>query len=313
MTTPKITICMSCYNAAEHIGSAIDSAVAQDWDNKELLIVDDCSTDNSVAVVTGKIKDIPYARLVRHEQNMGVAGSVNTLISSATGDFLAFFDDDDFSVPERLRTQYDAITVYESRTRAAHVICYAGIQKIYPNGYIASKPAIGSQPVIPVGEDMVNFHLYLPRKSGLFYGSGTPNCALMARASTLRAVGPYDVTLRRNEDADFAVRIGLLGGHFIGTTETLVHQSATGGADKHPEVAYKSDRAFLMKYADILNKYGRFDFALAWCEIKYLHYAGKDGKALGIFLLAFLKHPWLHTAHLLRAAPARILHEWKMK
>src|SRR6185436_3880806 len=52
---PKITIGMTCYNAADTVAAAIDSALAQYWPDTELLIVDDCSADSSVSVIENKI------------------------------------------------------------------------------------------------------------------------------------------------------------------------------------------------------------------------------------------------------------------
>ena len=64
-------------------------------ENKEILIIDDASTDKSVSVIQNTIHDIPYARLIVHEENRGTGAARNSIIDNAAGEFIAFFDDDD--------------------------------------------------------------------------------------------------------------------------------------------------------------------------------------------------------------------------
>lgn len=74
MDQEKVTIGMTCYNSADTIGRAIQSALAQNYSNKEILIVDDGSSDESVGVITQMISRNPEARLIIHKENTGFAG-----------------------------------------------------------------------------------------------------------------------------------------------------------------------------------------------------------------------------------------------
>ncbi len=104
-----ITIGITAYNAGDSIECAARSALAQDWKNTEIVIVDDCSADSTFAKISALAEKHPAIRVFRNEENRGVAASRNKIIAEAGGDFIAFFDDDDESVPQRLSVQYEAI------------------------------------------------------------------------------------------------------------------------------------------------------------------------------------------------------------
>ena len=68
--------------------------------------MDDCSTDQSVEKIENFIKkDDTPCRLVVHQSNKGAASARNTIIEEAKGEFIAFFDDDDISLPHRLQSK----------------------------------------------------------------------------------------------------------------------------------------------------------------------------------------------------------------
>lgn len=113
-TTPSVTIGLTCYNAADTILRALRSALAQDWPNIEVVVVDDKSSDDSAAIVEAAIINEPRVRLVQHTVNSGPAIARNTILVEAKGDLIVFFDDDDESDIERIRTQYHKIRVYEN-------------------------------------------------------------------------------------------------------------------------------------------------------------------------------------------------------
>lgn len=100
---PQVSIIMPAYNSEQYISESIQSVLNQDYDNWELLIVDDQSTDNTVKVIESfndhRIKVFQLA------QNSGAAIARNTAISKAQGDFMAFLDSDDLWHPEKLSCQ----------------------------------------------------------------------------------------------------------------------------------------------------------------------------------------------------------------
>ncbi len=309
---PLVTIGMTCFNAQATIARALRSALAQDWPNKQIIVVDDASADDSVGTVRALAAAHPEIRLIVHDHNKGVGGALNTMLAHAHGEFVVIFDDDDESAPERIATQLRALTDYEARTGQKLVACYASGVRVYPNGYEHHFAGIGSRPRAPQGQDMLDYFFYGRRDPAVFYGAGTPGCALMARRATFQAAGSYDETLRRNEDSDFAVRLAKIGGHFTGCAEEVVRQHATAGSDKRPLIAYKSECAFIDKYKADLNRAGRYGFARAWARLRFYHYDRKPVQALLTLILLFIYHPLLTARQFLRTAPARLRHEQRI-
>lgn len=98
-----VSIIMPSYNTAEYIPDSIKSIQAQTYENWELIIVDDCSTDNSMEVI--RSFNEPRIKLLQNEKNSGAAISRNYALREAKGKWIAFLDSDDTWVPEKLEKQ----------------------------------------------------------------------------------------------------------------------------------------------------------------------------------------------------------------
>ena len=90
-----VSIIMPSYNAARFIGESINSVLLQTYSNWELLIVDDCSKDNSVEVVRKFANIDKRVVLFSLEKNVGAAAARNVAIEHAQGQYIAFLDSDD--------------------------------------------------------------------------------------------------------------------------------------------------------------------------------------------------------------------------
>ena len=132
--SPKVSICILCYNAEGTISRALSSALEQDYSNKEIIVVDDASTDASLRTLT-KLQDEHDFRLIEHAFNKGQGSARNTAIEAATGEFVVFFDDDDVSNPQRASQQMKTIVAFETRLNTQQIACYASGVRSYPNGY----------------------------------------------------------------------------------------------------------------------------------------------------------------------------------
>ena len=308
-----ITIGITCFDAADTVARAVASAAAQDWPNVEIVVVDDGSTDGSRALLRALARVEPRMRLVLHDRNRGCAAARNTILAEAKGDFVAFFDDDDESDPARLRVQHARIAAHRAATGARLVACYASGERVYPNGYRLDLPAIGSRGEIPVGTDVADYLLAFRRRRGVFFGAGTPTCALMADRGTFRATGPFDEALRRQEDADFAIRLARLGGHFVGTPEPLFVQYASAGADKTADVEHQSLLRLLHKNRDHLEARGLYRYMLGWADLRHRHFRGERGRALTALLALGLRFPLRTGRHFAVSALRRFRHERRMR
>jgi glycosyltransferase involved in cell wall biosynthesis len=102
-----LTVLMPVYNSERFLAAAIDSILNQTFTDFEFLIIDDCSTDNSVNII--KSYNDSRIRFYQNEINLGISTTLNKGIKSATTELIARMDSDDISYPERLQKQYDFI------------------------------------------------------------------------------------------------------------------------------------------------------------------------------------------------------------
>lgn len=100
-----VSIVTPAWRAARFVGATIRSVQAQDYTNWEMLIVDDCSPDDTVAVVASFAQHDPRVRLIRQPRNGGPAAARNAALDAAAGRYLAFLDSDDLWLPAKLSTQ----------------------------------------------------------------------------------------------------------------------------------------------------------------------------------------------------------------
>lgn len=310
---PLITIGITCFNAEDTIERAINSAIDQDYSNIEIVIVDDLSKDSSLKIIKRLSEEHININVINHTKNKGVAAARNSIIKNAQGEFIAFFDDDDISRPNRVSVQYEAITSYEKEHKTDLVACWASGYKQYDNGYQAIFQAIGSKPLQPKGQDVINYQLFMGKKPGVFFGSGTPSCSLMTRKRLYTKIGVYDVNMRRIEDTDFALRLAKNSGHFIGCSEHLIVQSASTGADKRPDIGYQAEYNLIEKHKNLFDSNRRYLYALQWSKLRLYHFSQKRCKTIGMMLKLFLQYPIWTSMHFTRSVPQRMLHELKMK
>ena len=102
---PFISVIMPAYNAERFIGRAVSSVINQTYTNWELIIIDDCSADNTVAVASRIAEGDRRISVVLNEKNMGVAKTRNKGLDMAKGDWIALLDSDDIWMPEKLEKQ----------------------------------------------------------------------------------------------------------------------------------------------------------------------------------------------------------------
>ena len=103
MKLPKLTILMPVYNGAVYLAETLDSIFAQTYREFELLIVNDCSTDDSLEII--RSYDDYRVKIIKNVENLGQTKSLNKGIKLAHGEYIAVHDQDDISLPERLTRQ----------------------------------------------------------------------------------------------------------------------------------------------------------------------------------------------------------------
>lgn len=100
-----VTIITACYNSGQFISETIKSVINQTYQNWELIIIDDCSNDNSIEKIQKFIDSDVRIKLFINKKNMGAAVSRNLGLEKSFGKFICFIDSDDLWRPLKLETQ----------------------------------------------------------------------------------------------------------------------------------------------------------------------------------------------------------------
>jgi len=101
----KVSVITPCYNDEKFIGKTIKSVINQTYENLEMIIVDDCSTDRSVEIIKGYMKKDPRIKLIENKVNSGAGVSRNNALRKAGGRFIAYLDGDDLWTKDKLEKQ----------------------------------------------------------------------------------------------------------------------------------------------------------------------------------------------------------------
>jgi glycosyltransferase involved in cell wall biosynthesis len=109
-TTPFFSIVMPVYGVEAYITDAINDILNQDFEDWELIIVDDCSQDASIPVAESLLGDDPRTRIVRHDENRGLSAARNTGMRHASGRYLWIPDPDDRYDTDLLRMAFESLT-----------------------------------------------------------------------------------------------------------------------------------------------------------------------------------------------------------
>jgi|GEM_PF-2039193 glycosyltransferase involved in cell wall biosynthesis len=101
-----VSIVMPVHNGGAFLSEAIESILGQTFGDFEFIIVDDGSTDNSLAIALGYQKKDSRIEIDRHEENKGIVAARNSGLARARGKYIAWIDSDDVSLPERIEKQF---------------------------------------------------------------------------------------------------------------------------------------------------------------------------------------------------------------
>ncbi|MBZ0207938.1 MAG: glycosyltransferase [Flavobacteriales bacterium] len=123
---PKVTVLLPVHNSARFLREAMDSILAQTWHNFELLAIDDGSTDDGLEIL--RSYPDPRIRIVVHQQNRGLATTLNEGVELAKGEYIARMDGDDVMLPERLAEQVAYLDTRPEIALVASFIEYINVE-----------------------------------------------------------------------------------------------------------------------------------------------------------------------------------------
>ncbi len=182
---PLVSVIIPTYNRAWALAEAIDSVLAQNYKNFELIVIDDGSTDNTSDLIDGYSGKLTLIR----QENAGVSAARNRGIESSRGDFIAFLDSDDTWLPQKLSRQMDFMGRYPEA-----LICQT--QEIWIRN-----------------NTRVNPRSCHKKPSGMIFESSLALClvspsAVMMKKNLFDKVGLFDERLPACEDYDLWLRVG---------------------------------------------------------------------------------------------------------
>ncbi|MFL5907144.1 MAG: glycosyltransferase family 2 protein [Solirubrobacterales bacterium] len=189
---PQVSVVLPTHNRSSMLRQALRCALDQEGVDLEVIVVDDGSTDDTPEVLE-RIED-ERLRVIRHERPQGVSNARNAAIESATGEWIAFLDDDDLWAPGKLRAQLSECA------EQSHSVCFSTVVHLAEGGSV--------QRIAHVQGDRD-----MPRELLVNNPVGGPSAALI-RADVLERVGGFDVRLSAMADWDLwirATRTGTVG------------------------------------------------------------------------------------------------------
>lgn len=182
---PLVTVVMATYMRQRLLPRAIDSVRRQTLQAWELLVVDDEPSEETASIVAS-VKD-PRIQYLRHRKNLGLCAARNTGIQEATGQYIAFLDDDDRFLPTKLERQVEALNAAPKDVGV--ISCYEQIHT--KDGKVSSRAVDldGDVHVAICKNDLVRMQL------------------LMVQRECFERVGLFDERLRMHDDFDMTLRL----------------------------------------------------------------------------------------------------------
>ncbi len=226
----KISIIMGIYNCANTLEQALDSIIAQTYDNWKMIMCDDGSSDNTYAIAQSYVEKYPDKFvLLKNEKNLGLNATLNRCLEVANGEYIARMDGDDISLPERFEKE---IKVLEENSDIAIV---STDMSFFDETGVWGR---------------TNNELSPNKKSFL---KGTPFChaPCLVRKETYLAVGGYSVDkkLLRVEDYHLWIKMYAKGYKGVNIQECLYQMRDDKNAIKRRTWRNRLNEAYVKGYA----------------------------------------------------------------
>ncbi len=192
-----VTVIALCYNHAKFLIECLESIQKQTFQDFDLIITDDCSTDDSPALIEVWIKkNRPTAQFIRHRANVGLCKTLNEAIDQAQGEFISMIATDDIWEPQKIERQF---LVMQSQPLSVAVVYSDAIQMdesgaTLPKSFLEAHFQLEGIP--PTGKIF----------PALAHRNFIPAMATLIRREAIKAVGGYDERLSY-EDYDMWLRL----------------------------------------------------------------------------------------------------------
>lgn len=218
---PQVSVIIPTYNRDEILPRAIESVLKQQYDNFEMLIVDDGSDDGTAEIANSYNDD--RIKLFSHRVNKGTAAARNTGIGHASGEYIAFLDSDDEWLPHKLTNQISNL----SGGSGGIIGAYSSISDKDRSVRRESTVSDFRENVdVKAGEELLGEILTF--QTGL-----SPGSTLIVERDVVTEIGGFDETFDKKEDLELLVRLLQKGGlAFINDKSVLLGSSPRPDAEE---------------------------------------------------------------------------------
>lgn len=163
MTQPLVSIALCTYNGAKYLTQQLDSLVNQTYPAIEIVAVDDCSTDETFAILIGYAIKYPQFKIYKNEENLGFTGNFERAVKLCSGELIALCDQDDTWLPEKIELQVKAM--------ADNILVYHDSEFVDERGAPMNKKM----------SDIMNFYRGDEPEAFLFFNCVSGHAVLMKR------------------------------------------------------------------------------------------------------------------------------------
>ncbi len=193
-----VSVCINAYNSSQTIAQTLSSVLAQTYTNLQIVVVDDCSTDNTVEIV--KSFDDKRIELYTLEKNGNVSIANNECLRHTKGEYIAHLDADDIWVPDKIEKQ---VNFLEENLQYGACFSHAGFIDEDSNEYLPDRPCPHPQELYVI-ENMSQ-----ARFIRFFYDNANRlcHCSMLMRRSVYQAIGEHDITIKYLHDFDYWVKM----------------------------------------------------------------------------------------------------------
>ncbi|NQT33163.1 MAG: glycosyltransferase family 2 protein [Candidatus Omnitrophica bacterium] len=268
-----ISIIIPTYNRAAMIKRAIESVLVQDYDNMEVIVVDDASKDNTPEVVRS-VED-PRLIYIRRPENKGAAAARNTGMRQATGEYIAFLDSDDEYIPGKLGEQVKAFEKLDP----------------VPGLVFTNYWAVGARKELKIPEHVSSGYV---DTSKVFPASifCNPPSSWMVTKSVVADDGLFDEGLWTMEDIDLFARITRkYPAYFIKEPLMIKHVHSCKKGSVPDKYAEKTGERILEKWLPEMRRDRKFLVRFYCMMGKDMMRSGKKKKAIDYLWKAALLNP----------------------
>ena len=236
-----VSVNITTFNRSDNLMRCIDSVLKQDYQNIEIIIVDDCSTDNTYDVVKNYQRKDRRIKYFRHQKNKGNAHARNTAFEKCNGVYVAFLDDDDEWIENnKIKKQ---VEIFEKLNENKLGLVCSGILRLKRNGEKIIEKA-------HYPKDLK----YEALKGGLIH-----NSTVLTKRKIIQEAGGFDTDLYRGIDSEFFRRVILIYNYNVFFMKDITTRYFEDSKNRLTDINNQIDYLFKIKsHYLIIKKFFKF-------------------------------------------------------